>query len=75
MVWQQSDGNIFCPIFINDGTKLNNKFQINNITNSTIENPSIIALKNNNFVVTWDDYGNIYNKIFTGNGSIKMDYN
>ena len=66
VVWlQQSDGNFFGQIFTNDGIKLNDQFQINTNINLNIETPSIIALKNNNFIVVW----NIYFQIFTDTGT------
>ena len=67
VIWQQSDRNIFGKIFTNDGTKLNSQFQIN--TDSVSYNPeTITALKNNNFVVTWDLHFNLYFQILTDNG-------
>ena len=55
-------------IFINDGTKFNSQFQINNVS-SNIDLISITALKNNNFVVTWDNNNNITGQILTDNGN------
>ena len=52
---------------MNDGTKLNSQFQINTITNTSLEYPSMAALKNNNIVVTWDDKTKYY-QILTDNG-------
>ena len=66
VVWVQSEGNIFGHIFMNDGTKLGNQFQINTDIGSYYI-LSITALKNNNFVVAWSDCGNIYAQIFTEN--------
>ena len=66
VVWQQGDGNIFGQIFINDGTKLNDRFQIN--THQIYGTLSIIILTNDNFVVSWDYSSQIFNQILTNNG-------
>ena len=68
VVWIQNYQNIFGRMFKNDGTKVGNQFQINTDI-GLYANPSMTALKNNNFVVAWDDSSNIYAQIFTDNGN------
>ena len=48
---------------------MNSQFQINTITGRPLRNPSITALKNNNFVISWDDGYGMYAVIFTDNGT------
>ena len=78
VVWMQSDGNIYGQMLMNDGTKWSSQFQINNMINSTLltinnminstlQNPSITSLKNNNYVVIWDDRYYINFQILTDN--------
>ena len=60
---------------MDDGTKYSGQFQINAINNLT-GNPSITALKNNNFIVTWNDNVKIYGQILNDNGiKIGLQFN
>ena len=67
-----SCGLIIGQIFINNGTKVGDQFQISSNTGFSryFNNPSVTTLKNNNFIVVWDyEFGRIYIQIVTDIGT------
>jgi hypothetical protein len=78
VTWRsQQDGSssgIYGQLFSNNGTKQGSEFQVNTYTLNNQDSPSVAALSNNNFVVTWQSDGQdgssygIYGQIFSSNG-------
>ncbi len=56
--WQDGDQDgIFGQLFDSSGTKVGNEFRLNTNTVGQQQNPSVAALGNGYFVVTWTSYG------------------
>jgi len=68
-----SNYGIFAQLFDENARKLGNEFQVNTYSNNSQSRPSITALRNGNFVVTWDSDGQdgnftgVYGQIFHDN--------
>ena len=85
--WEKTNDNqenvVLAQIYDANGTAVDTEFQVNNtplsyVTSSQL-NPSIAALNDGGFVITWDDgiydAGNIYAQIYDANGNtIKDDF-
>ena len=70
-----SGSDIWAQMYSNDGTVTLSDFRVNTYTSSTQQDPSIVALEDGGFVVTWessgqdgDGYG-IYGQRYDVNGA------
>jgi len=70
-----SDRGTFAQIYNADGTTQGNEFQVNTFTVNGQQNPSIAALTDGGFVVTWNSYyqdvdvTDVYAQIYNADGS------
>lgn len=82
VVWdsENQDGSgwgVYGQIMNQDGEKVGNEFRVNNYTNNNQNEPSVAALNDGGFVVTWTSDGQdgsgtgIYSKIYNSNGSVR----
>src|SRR5262245_33733196 len=70
-----SDGGIYGQRYAADGTAVGNEFQVNSFTSSDQNTPSVTALSDGGFVVTWMSLGQdgsgegIYAQRFAADGN------
>ncbi len=72
----KSSYGIFCQVFDESNNARSNIFQVNTYTNNGQTNPTLAALLDGNFVVSWESFGQdtslygIYMQLFNENGDI-----
>ena len=83
MYQDNSGGGIYAQIFDSDGAKIGREFRINQATTDNQDQPSVVSLLNDKFVVTWktsawngytwQNYGKIFSRIYSINGDPLSD--
>ncbi len=74
--WQESDSSssgVYAQRYSDAGLKIGSKFRINTTTIDVQERPSIAALEDGGFIVTWQSYGSsygIYSQRYNSDGSV-----
>lgn len=83
MYQDNSGGGIYAQIFDSEGAKIGREFRINQATTDNQDEPSVVSLLNDKFVVTWktsagngytwQNYGKIFSRIYSINGDPLSD--